>query len=134
MLDDVLILRSLSFTEDEHGNQIEEATERRVFCQVRNLTRSEFYQAAQTDLHPQYVFTISHFRDYLGEKEVKYTDWTGETKLYDVIRTYRVPDSDVVELTVQERIGDYGTVDSSPDGEDPGDIQPGSSGCGQCSC
>ena len=134
MFDDVIILRSISFAEDEYLNQVEQVVRREVFCQIRNITRSEYYQAAQTDLHPQLVITISHYKDYLGEAEVEHRDWTGKVTIYDVIRTYRVPGSDAIELTVQERIGDYnGEEYSGSDGESSGGVQPRGSGCGQCS-
>ena len=113
MIDDVITL--VKPTDGEHvkdnvGNQIRKVplVRRQVFCGVESTMRSEFYQAAQTGLHPEYIFTLTHFKDWQGETVVEYTDWTGETKTYDVVRTYRVPDTDRLELTVQERIANYG--------------------------
>lgn len=105
-MDDVLKLVKSTYTTDSAGNQIEEAVFREVFCRVRSVTRTEFYQAAQTELHPEIVFVLSTFRDYEGEKDILYTDWTGAEKRYSVLRTYRVPDSDELEITATERIGD----------------------------
>lgn len=104
-MDDVIKLLSSTYTYDEYGNQVETVTERTVFCQVYSVGRTEFYQAAQNNLHPSYVFSISHFRDYMGEKELLYTDWTGEEKRYVIIRTYRT--NDRIELTAEERVKDY---------------------------
>lgn len=104
-MDDVIKLISSTFTLDEVGNQIPSLSERQVFCQVQAVGRAEFYSAAQLDLHPEYVFVLSNFRDYGGEKLAKYKDWTGTEKVYGIIRTYRPKDSDAIELTAQERIG-----------------------------
>ena len=105
-MDDVIKLLSYTYTIDEYGNQkVESTTERQVFCQVNSVGRTEFYQASQNNLHPSYVFSISHYKDYLGETECLYTDWTGEEKKYVVTRTYRTGDR--IELTVEERVKDY---------------------------
>ena len=104
-MDDSIKLVTTGYTFDSAGNQIPTRSEREVLCQVLSVGRSEFYQAAQNGLHPEYVFKISHYKDYEGEKEVVYRAWGGNEKIYDVIRTYKAPDSDAVELTVQERIG-----------------------------
>lgn len=105
-MDDVIKLVSTAYETDEYLNQVPVTTEREVFCQVNSVGRSEFYSAAQNDMHPEYVFVISHYKDYLGEKFVKYTDWTGTEKVFYVTRTYRRPDADSVELTVVERTAD----------------------------
>lgn len=105
-MDDVIRLISASYTLDEYGNEIENITTRTVFCKVMSVGRTEFYQAAQYDMHPNYVFSISHFKDYLGEKELFYKDWTGEEKRYVITRTYRTGDR--IELTAEERVGTYG--------------------------
>lgn len=104
-MDDVIKLIGFTYSLDEYGNQIPTPEERQVFCEVRSVTRSEFYSAAQTDLHPDYIFRLSHYRDYRGEKFVKYKDWTGTEKVYSVLRTYRAPEGDAVEITATERVG-----------------------------
>lgn len=105
-MDDVIKLISSTYTLDEYGNQVETTIERQVFCKVSSVGRTEFYQASQNDLQPSYVFEISHYRDYHGEKELRYIDWTGAEKRYTIIRTYRSGDS--LELTAEERVDDYG--------------------------
>lgn len=105
-MDDVIkLVSNTGHTYDEYGNEVITQTERQVFCQVRSVGRTEFYQAAQNNLHPSYVFSISHFMDYQGEKELLYTDWTGEEKRFVIVRTYRTGDS--IELTAEERVKDY---------------------------
>lgn len=110
MIDDVItLIKAGGYTKDAVGNQIPaDPVRRQVFCGVESVMRNEYYQAAQSDLHPEYTFILTHYKDWQGEREVEYIDWTGTARTFDVIRTYRVPDSDRLELTVQERINDYG--------------------------
>lgn len=107
MMDDVLVLiANNKYTTDAEGNQIPTETRRTVFCQVSSVGRSEFYQAAQADMHPEYIFTLSNFRDYRGEKLAEYTDWLGKEHVLYITRAYRIPDGDAIELTCEERTGD----------------------------
>lgn len=105
-MDDVIYLVKKTYTTDEVGNKIAEDSKRMVYCKVRSVTRSEFYQAAQAELQPEIIFILSTFRDYEGEPDILHTDWTGKEKRYAVLRTYRRPDSDELELTATEKIGD----------------------------
>ena len=114
-MDDVIKLVKTTYTTDKYGNQIPVTSERQVFCQVKTVGRSEFYSAAQADLHPEYVFVISHFKDYHGEKFIRYRDWMDVERVFYVTRTYRVPDADSVELTVEERTAD-GILPEAPGG------------------
>ena len=115
-MDDVIYLVKTKYEADEYLNQIAIEEERQVFCQVQTVSRNEFYQAAQADMHPEFIFVLSHFKDYEGEKIVKYTDWMGhEHKLY-VTRAYRRPGGDSVELTCEERTG-YGPEQPGGRGE-----------------
>ena len=107
-MDDVIKLVSVTYGKDRYGNQIPARQEREVLCKVRSIGRSEYYQAAQTNLHPEYIFVLSHFTDYLGEKELLYRDWTGTEKNYVIIRTYKDQYSDAIELTAEERVGKDG--------------------------
>lgn len=107
-MDDVIKLISKTYTVDEYGNQIETPTERQVFCKVNSVVRTEFYNAAQVNMHPNYVFTLSHYKDYLNESELKYTDWTGVEKTYVITRTYI--HGDQIDLTAEERVVNYTEV------------------------
>ena len=89
--------------QDADGNAITKRYKRDVFCKVRSVTRNEFYQAGQQDLHPDIVITISDRVDYNDEKLVAY-----DQKLYDVIRTEWTGDE--VALTLTERIGEKYTL------------------------
>lgn len=105
MIDDVIKLISSTYETDEEGNQNPVDVERTVFCRVGSVTRTEFYQAAQVDMHPTFVFILSDYRDYRGEKQLKYKDWSGYEQIYDVTRVYKQPDGDSLELTAEERVG-----------------------------
>lgn len=104
-MDDVVKLISTTYTVDEYGNQISTDVTRTVFCKVRSVGRTEFYQAAQDNLYPSIVVSISHYKDYLGEKALLHTDWTGTERRYVITRTYRTGDS--IELTCEEKVSDY---------------------------
>lgn len=104
-MDDVIKLINKTYTVDEYGNQIETPTERQVFCKVNSVVRTEFYNAAQVNMHPNYVFTLSHYKDYLNEPELKYTDWTGVEKTYVITRIYI--HGDQIDLTAEERVVNY---------------------------
>ena len=111
-MDDVIKLLELTWTQDEAGNSIEVIkAERTVLCRQRSVTRSEYYQAAQNDLHPDYVFVLSTYKDYHGERQIKYIDWSGIEHRLHIIRTYR-KDNDELEITAEERIEPSGEMDS----------------------
>ena len=104
-MDNVIKLVAQTYESDKYKNQIPVNETRQVFCRVRSVGRSDFYAAAQVDLHPSYVFVLSNYRDYNGEQEILYTDWTGTEKRFVVVRTYRVPNDDSLEITVEEKVG-----------------------------
>ena len=127
-MDDVIKLITVNYIKDEEGNQIPDEEEREVLCQVQSVGRTEFYQAAQVDMHPEYLFILTHYKDYRGEKFIRYTDWMGREVTLYVTRAYRVPGTDRIELTAEERTG-YGPEYESVSGSDrcPDRICPGSS-------
>lgn len=106
-MDDVIKLVAFgNESYDAYGNPIPVKTAREVFCKVRSVTRNEFYQAAQTDLHPEFVFILTHYKDYYGETEIRYDAWGAGEKVYQVLRTYHNPETGELELIVGERVGD----------------------------
>lgn len=70
-------------------------TQKQVFCSVRSVGMNEAYQAMSNGLHPQFVFVLTDYADYSGEKIVLYN-----SKRYRVVRTYR--QNQGIELTVEE--------------------------------
>ena len=94
MFRDVITL--VSESPAAHG-VLDEITEKQkqVFCSVRSVGMSEAYQAMSNGLHPQFVFVLSDYADYGGEKVVIYNG-----KRYRIIRTYR--QNQGLEMTVEE--------------------------------
>lgn len=70
-------------------------TSKQVYCSVKSVGMSEAYQAMANGLHPQFVFVLSDYADYNGEKIVTYNSIR-----YRIIRTYRNNQS--IELTCEE--------------------------------
>lgn len=90
--DDVIYL--VNENPPDHGvfNRPEE-TRTMCYCRVQSVTRQEYYRALENNIEPVYVFTMSEYEDYNGQKIVIYND-----KRYRVIRTY-VSENEI-ELTV----------------------------------
>ena len=99
MFETSAILYAETVTQDAALNEIRTFTGRTVFVRrARSIYAHEFYQAAAQGLQPAAVLVL-FFGDYEGEKVV---GWEG--KVYTVTRTYRKPDSDDLELTLEERL------------------------------
>lgn len=72
---------------------IEGDSRREVFCALRSVGHSEFYEAYATEYRPELKFVLADYLEYNGETLVKYG-----ADLYRVIRTYRAGQE--LELTV----------------------------------
>jgi hypothetical protein len=72
---------------------IEGESRRDVFCGLRSVGHTEFYEAHAVDYHPELKFVLADYLDYEGETLVKY-----RSDLYRVIRTYRTGQE--LEITV----------------------------------
>lgn len=105
MDDAIILVKTPTYTRDEEGNMTPSTVERQVLCRNESVSRSEFYQAAQVGMHPEYVFVLSHYRDYEGEKFIKYTDWNNSEHDLYVSRTYRRPGTTELEIVAEERTG-----------------------------
>ena len=94
---DVLTLIAQTISTDQYGNEVATEVEKQVFCEVDSITQTEFYQAANTELNPEYKFTI-FFGDYDGQPIVEYNGLR-----YAIYRSYRTGDD--LELYVERKIG-----------------------------
>lgn len=94
---DVITLITQTITTDKYGNEEATETERTVYCEVDSVSQSEFFAAENTELNPEYRFTI-FFGDYEGESLVKFNG-----ARYSVYRTYRTGDD--LELYTERKIG-----------------------------
>lgn len=99
--DDVIYL--VSEDPAAHGvfNKPEEV-QKMCYVRVNSVSRNEYYKALNNDLRPEYVFELSEYADYSGEKIIVYNG-----KRYRVIRSYVSEHS--VELTVEEATVDERT-------------------------
>lgn len=70
-------------------------TPREVYCSVRSVGMSEAYTAMSNGLHPEFVFILSDYGDYNGEKILEY-----KGTRYRIVRTYR--NNQGIELTCEE--------------------------------
>ncbi|MDM5333432.1 phage head closure protein [Ureibacillus composti] len=94
---EVVKLISTSFTVDELFQEVEAKTEREVFADKRSASQSEFFNAGQIGLKPQYVFTI-RLSEYADETELVYNG-----KTYSIYRTYEKGEN--IELHSEVRVG-----------------------------
>ena len=91
---ELTLIGASEWTRDDSGNYIPKEMQTTVLCDLKRVTRSEFYSAAQAGLNPEQVFEINGF-EYNGETEVEFL---GER--YSVIRTYRTS-YETIELTCE---------------------------------
>lgn len=98
MRNDVLQLVTRTYTNDKYGvaQPAESLTE--IFCDVRSISQSEFFEGANAGIKPEYRFDIYAF-EYNGEKQLYYNN-----VLYQIYRTYQAS-PDVMELYAQRDLG-----------------------------
>lgn len=93
-MNELIKLISETVVVDEYGDRIITKSERTIFCEVRSIRQSEFYQAEAVGLKPEISFKIADFLDYQGEEVVLYKPFLAEEWIeYKVIRTYRADNS-----------------------------------------
>ena len=95
---ELTLIGTSEWRRDSNGNYIPANTKMtKILCDLKSVTRSEFYSAAQAGLNPEQVFEINGF-EYGGETEVEFL---GER--YSVIRTYRT-NYETLELTCERKV------------------------------
>lgn len=102
-MDDVAILRTEAITVNDIGVEKKTYTDKQVFVKTRAVTRREFYDAQQAGLRPSLVLILQNAVDYNGEKVAVY-----HGREYTVLRTYWTDEGDSIELTLEERVANYG--------------------------
>lgn len=95
----VLISENPKF--DDIGNQISDESRKEIYCNVKSISRSEFYNASTAGLKPSLIFSI-HLFEYNNEIKVEFNG-----VIYNVIRTYMVS-ADEIELTCEKVLGNGG--------------------------
>lgn len=94
---DTIKLIAQAITLDQIGNEVAQETQREIYCEVNSVTQSEFFAAENTELNPEFRFTV-FFADYEGEELVEYNG-----SRFVIYRTYRTGDN--LELYVERKIG-----------------------------
>ena len=97
MYNDVIELGKPAVVEDDYGNQSKEYVFREVFAEVKSVSQSEYYTAAQSGFKPVFKMISADYYDYDEEDTVLYGG-----VLYHIIRTYR--NGLQLELTVEKKI------------------------------
>ena len=79
-----------------HGvHEKREPTERMVYCQVKSIGRTEFYQANLVGMRPEWTLKLSDEAEYQNELTLNFR---GER--WQIIRTYITEDGGI-ELVIQ---------------------------------
>ena len=94
MYNHLITLITITTTKDSIGQVVETETPREVLCEVKSISQTEFYQAAQTQLRPE-LKVIMDKDDYQKEVRLQYDD-----EDYKVIRRYKT-DGNEIELTCE---------------------------------
>lgn len=102
MIDTSVKLIATTTTQNDFGALVVSETERDVMCEVKSVSMTEFYQAAQAGLSASQVF-VTHPANYSGERILEYN---GER--YAITRTYQA-NADRLEIYTGEKVGDYGS-------------------------
>ncbi len=84
MFNDIAYLCEEKTSYDAVGNTVETLTKNQVFVKPKSIKMTEFYQAAEVGLKPDFTLVLADYYDYNGEKLVEYNG-----TLFDVLRTYR---------------------------------------------
>ena len=90
------VIDLITETASAHGvHQAVTETARTVYCTVQSVSRSEFYNALNAGVQPEYVFVLALAEDYQGERVVRY-----KGQKFRVVRTYMTAD-DGIEITCE---------------------------------
>lgn len=98
-MDGVAIFIKEIYEKNEIGERISKESKREVFVQVYSIGRTDWQQAGQLGLSPSIMIKINRI-NYEGEKIVEV-----DRMRYGIYRTYCPPDSDDMELYLEEKAG-----------------------------
>lgn len=98
-MDGVAVFISETYEQDEIGQMIPAETSEDVYVEVCSITRSEWATASRDGLNPVVMLKTERV-NYSGERIVEL-----DGVRYGVYRTYAPPDSDEIELYLEEKAG-----------------------------
>lgn len=102
-MDDLIYLVGQTWTQNDFGGQVPAETLTPVWAHLQSVTRAEWSEAGQNGLQPQLV-AITPRVNYSGQEIVQIG--TGEdARRYGIYRTYFGPDSDLIELYLEAKVG-----------------------------
>ena len=101
---DVITLIKETNVKNQYGVYEATTQSREIFCQVRSVTRTEFFEGGRNGLNPEYQFTVFS-GDYDGETLCEYNG-----NSYGIYRVYRT-DDDYIELYAERKGGTNGKAD-----------------------
>lgn len=84
MYNSVISLITETETVEEYGSTVKAETSRDVFCELKSIGQSEFYQAQTNGMKPEIKFVIADYLDYQNEEIIAF-----EGIRYKILRTYR---------------------------------------------
>lgn len=105
-MDDLILLVATGYETNNIGVQVPEETTREVWATLKSISRQEAFEASTAGLNPQFVARMP-IVNYLGERTAVI-----KGKRYGIYRTYIVPDSDSIEIYLEEKAGVYGNSQS----------------------
>ena len=76
---------------------------RRVLCTVKNVRQSEYYQAYNGGIEPEFQFNLTLAADWHGERLLEYRP-RFRTRLYRIIRTYETPSGGLEIIAGREQM------------------------------
>lgn len=98
MYDEIITLKGASSkTTNSIGDTITTFSQIDVFCKLKSIGQSEFWQAQSAGFKPELKFILNDYRDYNDEKVVVYSGIE-----YTVLRTYRTGEQ--LELVVKRGV------------------------------
>lgn len=87
---DVIYLVSKNAVQDEDYSWIDKEEKTEVFCDVRSITQTEWFEAGRSGIeHPAYIFILNR-NEYSGQQIVEY-----QGQRYGVYRTYMAKNEDL---------------------------------------
>ena len=93
------VLVAVTYTTDNLMQEVATETNTTVYCAIDSVTGTEFAQAGQLGVKPEYRLTMFRY-DYNGEQIVI----LGQTR-YKVYRTYQPRKGDDIELYLERSTG-----------------------------
>lgn len=102
-MDDVITLVGMIYKDDGLKQKVPVDSLREVWARIESISRSEWNAAGREGLNPQ-LLIVTAAVNYNGEKIVQIGKGQAARR-YSVYRTYRLADSDEIELYLERKAG-----------------------------